>query len=124
MSTRAQVKIISNEKSDQPIYLYQHYDGYDLFGIVIDALQRDSDRINDFEYLNRIIFSEMIKDNLMDTTGYGISNDEHDDLDYLIVVDMANKRVSCTTAYEDRLYDYTFDYVLTTPRDEIRASCE
>lgn len=35
MSTRAQAMVTGNE-----IYLYQHYDGYDLFNTVVSAVLR------------------------------------------------------------------------------------
>ena len=57
MGTRAQCLIV-----DAGIYLYQHYDGYDLPQIVRDSLatERAQNRANDPEYLARIVFEDMI----------------------------------------------------------------
>lgn len=57
MSTRAQVCMV---EGDEKLYLYMHYDGYELPNVVRRALARGTDRWDDFEYLGRIIFCEMI----------------------------------------------------------------
>jgi len=88
MGTRAQVHIV-----DTGIYLYQHYDGYELPTIVRNAMIRGMDRLNDDEYLTRIIFSEMIKSDIDGITGYGIGNVRHSDIEYLVTVDVHNQRV-------------------------------
>jgi len=56
MGTRAQVYI-----EETGVYLYQHYDGNNLFDKVVGAVKRGASRIDDIEYLTRIIFSEMVK---------------------------------------------------------------
>ena len=89
MGTRAQVHIV-----DTGIYLYQHYDGYELPTIVRNALIRGLSRLNDVEYLTRIIFSEMIEDDINGTTGYGIGNVQHSDIEYLITVDVGKQRIT------------------------------
>ena len=61
------------------IYLYSHWDGKeDLIQVLKSALIRGRDRWTDRQYLNRIIFSEMIKDDVLGLTGYGLSSDIHD----------------------------------------------
>jgi len=95
MSTRSQVKLVSSEFST-PIYLYQHYDGYLLYKIVCNAIAKKA-RWNDPEYLARIIFSEMIKDDIDGTTGYGIGTSQHSDIEYLIIVDIDDQTI---TEYE------------------------
>jgi len=58
------------------IYLYSHWDSLeDLRMILKSALIRGKERWTDKPYLNRIIFSEMIKKEIMELTGYGISSD-------------------------------------------------
>lgn len=71
MGDRANVQFI--EASGGTIYFYTHWDGYKLPETLANALDRSEDRWNDDPYLARIIFSEMIKDYVLDTTGYGIS---------------------------------------------------
>ena len=99
MATRSQVKLISSEFTI-PIYLYQHYDGYDLYKIVCNAISRKA-RWDDPEYLTRIIFSEMIKDHIDDTTGYGIGTSQHDDIDYLVTVNVDEQRILEWKGYDD-----------------------
>jgi len=63
---------------DGKIWLYTHWEGSALKQTVRDALIRGQSRWDDRPYLIRIIFSEMIKDDIMDTTGYGIDYEEGD----------------------------------------------
>lgn len=70
MGDRRNVEVIDNGKS---VFLYTHWQGTELPKIVQNALRRGKDRLDDGPYLTRIIFSEMIKDDILGTTGYGIS---------------------------------------------------
>lgn len=93
MGARAQVKVIS-EYAHPPVFLYTHWDSRQLPQVVARALARREGR-DDFEYLSRIIFCEMVKDEPMGTTGYGIGTIEHSDLDYSpIVVDCRDNTVT------------------------------
>lgn len=75
------------------VYLYTHWRGDQLREILTAAIGR-KERWNDEEYLTRIIFSEMVKNELMDATGYGIGSIEHFDLNYpLMVVDIKEQVV-------------------------------
>ena len=76
MGDRANTLVKSNE-NDKGIYFYTHWSGYRLPQTVQTALKRKL-RWDDESYLNRIIFSEMIKDSVTDETGYGISTFTHD----------------------------------------------
>jgi hypothetical protein len=61
------------------IYLYAHGDTREtLIQILKNALIRGKERWTDRHYLNRIIFSEMIKDKIEGLTGYGLSSDVPD----------------------------------------------
>ena len=71
MGTRGVVRIHSGDMS-KCVTLYQHYDSYDLPQTVATALGRGTDRWGDPSYLARIVFSEMVRDSLDGTTGYGI----------------------------------------------------
>lgn len=93
MGTRAQVKIVTSDNLC-PIYLYQHYDGDCLFQTVLDAFSRGKDQIDDPEYMTRIIFSEMIRESIDDTVGYGISTDEHGDIEFLVEVNFDTQMIT------------------------------
>lgn len=69
MGDRANIRLV--DQGD--IYLYTHWDGYKLEETLAEALDRGVNRWDDPSYLNRIIFSEMIKDEVEDETGFGIS---------------------------------------------------
>lgn len=57
---------------DNKIWLYTHWSGSELKNILKNALIRGRDRWHDRAYLTRIIFSEMIKENILGTTEFGI----------------------------------------------------
>ena len=71
MGDRANIEMIYNDGNK--VYFYTHWGGYNLPEILKSAMIRGENRWNDEPYLARIIFSEMIKDNILDETGYGIS---------------------------------------------------
>ena len=75
------------------VHLYSHWDGDKLKGVLQAALNRGRDRWSDPSYLSRIIFSEMIQNHLMETTGYGISNTEIP-CNRPLIVDCSSKTVS------------------------------
>lgn len=102
MSTRAQVLI-----EDTGVYLYQHYDGYDLDNIVMRAIAR-GERLDDVEYLTRIIFSEMIRDYIDEPTGFGIGTCEHSDIEYLVIVNVAEQTMELKRIYEKGGYKIKF----------------
>lgn len=100
MGARAQVKI-----EDTGIYLYTHWGSQELARDVQTGLRRaDTDgRLSDEEYLTRIIFDAMKGDDITGTTGYGISNYAHDDLDFEPIV------INCdsgTVTYNDIVYTF------------------
>lgn len=80
-------RLVKLEKS-QLIFFYTHWQGSVLPLILQDALKRGRGRWGDDAYLARIIFCEMIKDSVLDETGYGISMYVPDSDGYpLLVVD-------------------------------------
>lgn len=90
MGDRGQIKIV-----DTGVYLYAHWDGNLLFDIVQTVIQKGK-RLDDPEYLTRIIFCEMVKSDISGETGYGIGNSMHGDLDNeLVEVDVRNQKVMC-----------------------------
>lgn len=75
------------------VFFYTHWAGTELPKTVGDALARSEDRWDDGPYLARIIFEEMIKDDIGSNTGYGISTVEMDPEHPLIVVDVERQTV-------------------------------
>lgn len=93
MGTRAQVFM-----KDEGVYLYQHWDGYGLMNTVVAAVQSPAgkNRQDDAEYLGRIIFCEMVKDEVGGETGYGIGTTQHGDIEFLVTVDCKKKTITET----------------------------
>jgi hypothetical protein len=92
MGDRGQVKIIS--KGEPDLYFYSHWDAGSLPGIVAAALDRGRGRWGDDEYLNRIIFSEMIRDCVLEETGYGIGFSRHGDVWRVVEINYDDKTVA------------------------------
>lgn len=99
MGTRAEVEVQHGEGT---IYLYQHYDGYEIAETVANALERSESRWNDEAYLTRIIFSEMIKDDINGTMGYGIMLGPADADKYRVKVNPHTQ----TVAYNNRVLTF------------------
>ena len=85
--------IVLNYGSERFVYLYTHWHGSHLREILRAALSRGRSRWGDASYLARVVFSEMIRDDVLGVTGFGLSphltDNEHD----LLVVDLAGRRV-------------------------------
>lgn len=64
--------IIVEFSDELSVALYTHWAGSDAPQTLANALSRGQGRWNDPTYLTRIIFSEMIKDEVLEETGYGI----------------------------------------------------
>lgn len=96
MGNRANIRTHQVKKDGlavNDIYFYAHWDGSTLPEILRTALVRGKDRWDDASYLNRIIFSEMIKNDWEETSGYGISTYLTDNEHAIINVDTTNKIV-------------------------------
>ena len=89
MGDRAQVKIIDGY-GNPPVYLYTHWRGTGLQETVKRVIARGQ-RLDDPEYLARIILNEM-QGNDRGETGFGISTTENPDLQHPIVVVNCAKR--------------------------------
>lgn len=65
--------IVVSSQRDGTIHFYTHWSGSVLPQIVADGLRRGRARWTDEQYLNRILFCEMVRDDIDGETGYGIS---------------------------------------------------
>ena len=82
------------EQDGSKIFFYTHWNGSNMLNILRNAMIRGKDRWSDEPYLARIIFSEMIKDNIMDTTGYGISTYLADNENDILYVDVREQKIT------------------------------
>jgi hypothetical protein len=102
MGNRA--NIVIEQDSDMfphPIYFYTHYDGSEIEQILKSALIRGRDRWDDPQYLSRVIFCEMIKDDLNGVTGYGITTAIGDGGYKLLCVKMDEQKVRIRDSSDD-----------------------
>lgn len=102
MGARAQVHI-----EDTGIYLYTHWGAHDLPDLVRRVLSRRA-RWDDPDYLARMIFSAMIRDDLDSETGYGIGTVEVSDADLVISLNCAALTVVVKDLVRDKTTDSTF----------------
>ena len=100
MGDRANI-VVTGDHTD-PVFLYTHWRGYAVPGILQAALTRGRGRWGDTSYLTRIIFCELIGDDAEGLTGFGISTRITDnERPLLYVVDKGPGYVSICPPDED-----------------------
>jgi len=90
MGDRANVYV---KDGNSGVYLYTHWTGTKLPGVVQSALRRGESRWNDGQYLARVIFNEMTRGDEDGVTGFGISSVLCDNNHPIIVVDTSTETV-------------------------------
>ena len=99
MGDRANIGVIMRDFHDTDganttvVFFYSHWGGSQIEETLADALDRGRGRWSDDSYLARIIFSEMIKDQILDDTGYGMSIYVGDNENPILIVDLENQLV-------------------------------
>ena len=92
MGDRSQVCI---KKRDSRVYLYSHWGGEDVYAQAAKAMKRAPWRLHDAEYLARCIFCDMVRDDMDETTGFGIGTYIHGDVEHPVpVLDCGTQIVS------------------------------
>lgn len=91
MGDRGNIVFVQN--NGQEIYFYTHWSGCELPSILKDALIRGKDRWDDEPYLTRIIFCEMIKDDVLGITGYGITTYETDNNHANLIINPTEQKI-------------------------------
>lgn len=120
MGDRANVNVKEQFGNDvSSVFLYTHWSGSDLPGILQNALKRGRERWDDGQYLARIIFQEMLGGNTTGLTGYGISSIVGDGDTRVLLVDVDKQAVVIQTkSYGGETYDeksFTFDDYVSLP---------
>jgi len=85
--------IYTHEDGSHGIYFYTHWSGSCLVEILQKALKRGKDRWGDPPYMNRIIFCEMIKDDVLAETGFGIATYEIDNEHPIVKVNLLSNMI-------------------------------
>lgn len=116
MGDRANVKFKYHD--DSVVYFYTHWNGNDLPVLVRDALIRGRERWNDPSYLARVIFCEMVRDNMEGVTGYGISTRIEDNNRLLTEVNTSESVVRFLEEDGAIVHEWSFeDYVMLADDD-------
>lgn len=93
--------IFMKDSDDRGVYFYTHWAGTELPKDLRDALAR-RDRWDDYQYLSRIVFCQMIAHDVSGSTGYGISPYCGDGSDRVLIVDVDNR----TVAFSNKLWSF------------------
>jgi len=103
---------------DEGVYLYTHWGATELEDIVRKAIAKGW-RWGDPEYLARIIFCEMIKEDEEGETGFGIGTTEHSDIWRLVKINcregtftlIDNGETKYTKTFEQIKKEYIIDEI-------------
>lgn len=91
MGDRANIVVKSGEEQ---VVLYSHWGGSDMPETLRAALERGKSRWEDFQYLTRIIFCQMVPVKYWaELTGVGITNEVYDNERPIITVNVDEKTV-------------------------------
>ncbi len=97
MGDRANIGVIMRDFNDEAnttvVFFYSHWGGSQIEETLADALDRGRGRWSDDSYLARIIFSEMVKDEILGDTGYGMSIYVGDNEYDILIVDLESNLV-------------------------------
>ena len=91
MGVKGQVHI-----EDENVWLHTEYEGYNIRNVVCRALRRSKSCWNNPEYLARIIFSEMTRDNIDGIVDYGIGTKKHSGVEWSVAINCQGQAVTVT----------------------------
>lgn len=109
MGDRGQIRV---RDGGSEVILYTHWGASDLETTLASALKRGCSRWNDCSYLARIIFCEMVRDDIEGLTGFGIQTRSSTDSEKDIVVQrgvievIEGGRVTWTGSFDEFLKKY------------------
>ncbi len=92
----ARINYVFKDGTDTSVVLYSHWGQYEWQTDIANALQHAKPRWGDSAYGTRMMISHLIKDSIMDETGFGIYSvhgDDYDLGDQTVVIDFTNKTV-------------------------------
>lgn len=102
MGARAQVKI-----EDTGVFLYTHWGSGEIVEDVRTVIRRGK-RLNDPEYLARIVFDQMTLGRQGSETGAGIGTSQHGDIAVLVTINTEKKTVRVDNMYDKTSTTQTF----------------
>jgi len=94
----ARCNFIFKQSDNQAVVLYSHWDEDNMRQVLAEALQHARPRLqmDDIPYATRMAISHIIKDSVLEETGYGISAMDPSDQAYLdtpITIDLTDMTV-------------------------------
>lgn len=97
----ARCNFVFKQKEDLAVALYSHWGEYDMHKDLALALQHAAVRIGDTEYYTRMAISHLLKDSILQETGFGIyacnPNTALDYMDHPILIDLTTNTISDET---------------------------
>ena len=93
----ARCTFVFKQKKDLAVALYSHWGEYDMYKDLALALQHAAPRKGDYEYYTRMAISYLLKDSIMEETGFGLYACNPNDLgfmDHPILIDLTNNTIS------------------------------
>ena len=94
----ARCTFVFKQKEDLAVALYSHWGEDDMHRDLALALEHAAIRFKDVEYYTRMAVSYLLKDSILDETGYGLyacnPNTALDYMDHPILIDLTNNTIS------------------------------
>jgi hypothetical protein len=94
----ARCTFVFKQKKDLAVALYSHWGEYDMYKDLALALQHAAPRKGDYEYYTRMAISYLLKDSIMEETGFGLyacnPNTALDYMDHPILIDLTDNTIS------------------------------
>ena len=100
----ARCNFIFKQKEDLAVALYSHWGEYTLHADLAQALQHAAVRKGDIEYYTRMAVSHLLKDSILDETGFGLYACNPNDLGFMdtpILIDLTNNTISDDSGSHD-----------------------
>ena len=93
----ARCTFVFKQKEDLGVALYSHWGEDSMYQDLAQALQHAAVRKGDIEYYTRMAISHLLKDSILDETGFGLYACNPNDLgfmDHPILIDLTNNTIS------------------------------
>ena len=100
----ARCTFVFKQSEDLAVALYSHWGEYSMHSDLAQALQHAVVRKSDNEYYTRMAVSYLLKDSILDETGFGLYACNPNDLgwaDHPILIDLTNNTITDETGSHD-----------------------
>ena len=93
----ARCTFVFKQSEDLAVALYSHWGEDGMYEDLARALQHAAPRKGDTEYYTRMVVSHLLKDSIMDETGFGLyacNPNNQQWMDHPILIDLTNNTIS------------------------------